>query len=158
MGKEWHRRTSLARFRTVSQGFRTEAALTTHGCPAFAYVFARRQHAESRTAGCDRSLSDGAMGARWKLHERRHLGDERRGRRCNDEPRPALASGFYRAPVVVVTIKRCLLRCPASDEVTPVESDRVRRVSHISLEAVVGSLPDTYERRSAIMKAFDGDS
>ncbi|KAI8498026.1 Mx1p [Branchiostoma belcheri] len=29
-------------------GFRTEAVLTTHGCPAFAHVFARRQHAEAR--------------------------------------------------------------------------------------------------------------
>ncbi|KAI8483386.1 hypothetical protein Bbelb_388490 [Branchiostoma belcheri] len=28
-------------------GFRMEAALTTHGCPAFAHVFARRQHVEA---------------------------------------------------------------------------------------------------------------
>ncbi|KAI8510804.1 hypothetical protein Bbelb_117200 [Branchiostoma belcheri] len=37
--------------------FRTEAVLTTHGSPAFAHVFARRQHADARTAGCDRSFN-----------------------------------------------------------------------------------------------------
>ncbi|KAI8491396.1 Arachidonate 5-lipoxygenase [Branchiostoma belcheri] len=66
-------RTSLARLRKVYDGvvcmpslavsgcvhrFRTEAVLTTHGCPTFAHVFARRQHAEARTAGCDQALSD----------------------------------------------------------------------------------------------------
>ncbi|KAI8484044.1 hypothetical protein Bbelb_381620 [Branchiostoma belcheri] len=34
--------------------FRTEVVLTTHGCRAIAHVFARRQHAEARTASCDR--------------------------------------------------------------------------------------------------------
>ncbi|KAI8509494.1 hypothetical protein Bbelb_133420 [Branchiostoma belcheri] len=38
-------------------GFRTEAVLTTHGTPTFAHVFARRQHAEARTAGCDRRFT-----------------------------------------------------------------------------------------------------
>ncbi|KAI8481248.1 cuticle development [Branchiostoma belcheri] len=42
--------------RLAVSGFRTEAVLTTHGCPAFAHVFARRQHAEARTAGCARSF------------------------------------------------------------------------------------------------------
>ncbi|KAI8486298.1 hypothetical protein Bbelb_360140 [Branchiostoma belcheri] len=37
--------------------FRTEAVLTTHGCPTIAHGFARRQHAETRTAGCDQALS-----------------------------------------------------------------------------------------------------
>ncbi|KAI8509426.1 hypothetical protein Bbelb_132740 [Branchiostoma belcheri] len=66
VGKECRLRTSLARH---SRGctrcksvvctpslavsgcvhrFRTEVVLTTHGCPAFAHVFARRQHAEAR--------------------------------------------------------------------------------------------------------------
>ncbi|KAI8519353.1 hypothetical protein Bbelb_026100 [Branchiostoma belcheri] len=71
VGKEWHRRTSLARHshgfakcksgvctpRLVVSGFGTEAVLTTHGCPAFAHVSARRQHAEARTAGCDRRFT-----------------------------------------------------------------------------------------------------
>ncbi|KAI8519844.1 hypothetical protein Bbelb_031010 [Branchiostoma belcheri] len=51
VGKEWRLRTSLA------SGFRTEVVLTMHGCPAFAHVFARRQHAEARTAGCDQALT-----------------------------------------------------------------------------------------------------
>ncbi|KAI8514685.1 hypothetical protein Bbelb_072760 [Branchiostoma belcheri] len=78
VGKEWRRRTSLSRHshgcakctcksvvctpRLAVSGcvhrFRTEAVLTTHGCPTFAHVFARRQHAEARTAGCDRRLSN----------------------------------------------------------------------------------------------------
>ncbi|KAI8508126.1 hypothetical protein Bbelb_143660 [Branchiostoma belcheri] len=75
VGKEWRLRTSLARHShgctkcksvvctpslAVSgcvHRFRTEAVLTTHGCPAFAHVLARRQHAEARTAGCDRGFS-----------------------------------------------------------------------------------------------------
>ncbi|KAI8506590.1 regulation of mast cell degranulation [Branchiostoma belcheri] len=79
VGKEWHRRTSLARHshgfarcqsvvctpRLAVSGcvhrFRTEAVLTTHGCPTFAHVFARRQHAEARKAGCDRRF-------RWAGH------------------------------------------------------------------------------------------
>ncbi|KAI8492520.1 cuticle development, partial [Branchiostoma belcheri] len=38
-----------------SKGFRTEVVLTTHGCPTFVHVFARRQHAEAQ-------LSTGRMG------------------------------------------------------------------------------------------------
>ncbi|KAI8510545.1 hypothetical protein Bbelb_114610, partial [Branchiostoma belcheri] len=43
---------------TESVGFRTEVVLTTRGCHTFAHVFARRQHAEARTAGCDRGFKD----------------------------------------------------------------------------------------------------
>ena len=37
--------------------FRTEAALITHGFLNVAHVFASRQHALARTAGCDRGLN-----------------------------------------------------------------------------------------------------
>ncbi|KAI8498055.1 hypothetical protein Bbelb_239990 [Branchiostoma belcheri] len=42
----------------TTRRFRAEAVLTTHGCPTFAHVFARRQHAEGRTAGCDRGSGE----------------------------------------------------------------------------------------------------
>ncbi|KAI8516180.1 hypothetical protein Bbelb_069930 [Branchiostoma belcheri] len=55
-----HARRSYSHARVVTPQtarFRTEVVLTTHGCPTFAHVFERRQHAEARTAGCDRRLS-----------------------------------------------------------------------------------------------------
>ncbi|KAI8514751.1 hypothetical protein Bbelb_073420 [Branchiostoma belcheri] len=54
----WGRASSPFADNQAGPGFRTEAVLTTHGCPTFAHVFARRQHAEARTAGCDRSFMD----------------------------------------------------------------------------------------------------
>ncbi|KAI8506650.1 hypothetical protein Bbelb_160770 [Branchiostoma belcheri] len=55
-------------------GFRTEVVLTTHGCPTFAHVFAHRQHADARTAGCDQALTlrceMDACGNTGRLHYR----------------------------------------------------------------------------------------
>ncbi|KAI8482509.1 hypothetical protein Bbelb_397450 [Branchiostoma belcheri] len=51
-------RLAVACIARCASGFRTEApVLTTHGCPTFAHVFARRQHAEARAAGCDQTLT-----------------------------------------------------------------------------------------------------